>query len=321
MKKCYDENTFKRIQLSLLTNQNQVNHKESTPPLISPLSRGGEDWVWKTFGHLQVKSILQKQLQSQKFPHAYLFFGSDSLGKKTLALEFAQKVLQTDRLETHPDFQLLDTEGVLLIDMLLDFIAKLNFKPFLARKRIAIINNAQNLNLQSSNALLKTLEEPADSIIVILVANRQLLPTIISRCQVLNFSPLSPDKLKEFAKALKLDTRTKNQIFNFCFGLPGRLVNLVSNPVLLEQEEELIEQFKKVQLGRLSDRLLAIAKYAALEVYELEKIFITWFYWQLDQLKTNPQFFSKVEALSEAILGLKMNKNKKLVLQGLFLKI
>lgn len=275
--------------------------------------------AWKTFGHLKVKSILQKQLQAQKFPHAYLFFGPEGLGKKTLALEFAQKILQTDRLEIHPDFQPLDVEGEILMETVLDFIAKLNFKPFLAKKKVAIINNAQNLNLQSSNALLKTLEEPGDSIIVILIANKKLLPTIISRCQVLNFNLLGQNELKEFAKVS--DLKANKQTLDFCFGSPGRLINLVSNLELLEQEEEIVTQFKKLQLGRLSERLLAIAKYATLEISELEKIFSTWLYWQLAQLKTTPQVFKKVEAISEAILGLKMNKNKKLVLQGLFLKI
>ena len=68
----------------------------------------------------------------------------------------------------------------------LEFISRLSLKPFIGKYKVAIINNAENLNQQSGNALLKTLEEASESTIIILVAGYgKLLTTIISRCQVL----------------------------------------------------------------------------------------------------------------------------------------
>src|SRR5260221_2148399 len=87
---------------------------------------------------------------------------------------------------------MLDMEGEITVEPILDFIGKLRFKPFMGSKIIAIINNAKNLNLQSGNALLKTLEEPSPSSIIILVSSSgSVLPTVVSRCQVLNFSAFS----------------------------------------------------------------------------------------------------------------------------------
>ncbi len=62
---------------------------------------------WETFGHNQVKRILDLQLTSGRFAHAYLFLGPESVGKKMLALELAKKILGVSQLNNHPDFSLL----------------------------------------------------------------------------------------------------------------------------------------------------------------------------------------------------------------------
>src|SRR6185295_6471933 len=109
---------------------------------------------WETFGHKQIKNILDRQISSGVMPHAYLFLGAQDLGKRTLALEFAKKVLNTEKLENHPDFQILDVQGEIVVEQALDFMSKMSFKAFFGTKKVAIINNAENLNVQSSNALL-----------------------------------------------------------------------------------------------------------------------------------------------------------------------
>src|SRR6185369_16832179 len=150
---------------------------------------------WVSFGHEKVKSILEKQLAQGRFPHAYLFGGPEGLGKKQLALKFAQKILQTEKVLSHPDFQILDLEGEIGMESVLDFISGLSFKPFAGSHKVAVVNNAQNLNTQSSNALLKTLEEPAGGTIIILISSTtQLLATIVSRCQVFSFYGFSEKK-------------------------------------------------------------------------------------------------------------------------------
>lgn len=275
---------------------------------------------WQTFGHDAVKSILNKQIGTQRFPHAYLFAGPKGIGKKTLAFEFARKVLGTEKLNNHPDFGILDEPGEITMEPILGFISRLSFKPFLAQKKISIINNAQSLNLQASNALLKTLEEASSGNIIILLADSaRLLPTIISRCMVLNFSRFGKNQLAEFAKSENL--KLTELIQNLSFGSPARLKKLSQDSEFLSFEEKTVEQYKNFQKMRLGERLMSITSLAELEVEDLTKSLQTWLMWQSDRLWESPEDYTKVRALGDCLQGMKRNKNKKLILQGLLLKI
>src|ERR1051326_2085116 len=150
---------------------------------------------WVSFGHKHVKNLLEKQLATKNLSHAYLFKGPSGVGKRTLALELAKQILAGENLSTHPDFQMLDASGEIVMEQALEFLERLHLKPFIGQKKVAVINHAQNLNTASSNALLKTLEEPSPSTIIILIAEGAVLPTIISRCQVFNFNAFTEDDL------------------------------------------------------------------------------------------------------------------------------
>jgi DNA polymerase III delta prime subunit len=275
---------------------------------------------WRTFGHPNVKSILNKQIDAKKFPHAYLFFGPEGVGKKTLALEFAQRVLGAENLNNHPDFAILDQPGEITMELILDFISRLSYKPFFGQKKVAVINNAQNLNLQSSNALLKTLEEASPSTVIILIADSaRLLPTIVSRCQVLNFSAFGKNQLAEFAKSAGLTMNPA--IEDLSFGRPARLKKLAGDKEFLSNEGKTVEQYKSFKKMRLGEKLISLTGLAELETQDLATNLLTWLMWQKGRLSENPGDYPKVRALGEGLMGLKMNKNKKLILQGLLLRI
>lgn len=300
--------------------------------------------MWSTFGHEPVKQILEKQLQAGLFYHAYLFVGPEGVGKKRLALEFAEKVLNTRQLAKeplsprqrrghsslkrgeqrgialHPDFQLLNTEGEIKMASVLEFIARLNLRPFLGWKKVAIIDNAQHLNQQSSNALLKSLEEPPDSCVIILIANsRQLLPTILSRCQLFHFSGFSQKQLQSFAR--QRDLKVSESALALSFGSPGKLCALAESAEIFDRQEKMIGDFKKIKTASVADRLLSIAEYATAEGTKLEAAILNWCLWQISQLRQEPVGYKALNVLSEAYAGLKKNKNRKLILQNLFLNV
>lgn len=275
---------------------------------------------WETFGHEQVKTILEKQLTTGRFPHAYLFVGPTGIGKKRLAVEFAQKVLETKNLASHPDFRVVDTGAEITVEQILDLITYLKFKPFVGKKKVAILNDAQNLNLQSSNALLKTLEEPSPSTIIILIASTgRLLPTIISRCQVFTMDSFSKPLLLKFAHLQKLNATSK--MVELSFGSPGELVNLAENKQATEQREKDLQKFHQIKSGSFAERLLAVTDFGRLGSLELEGLIFTWCRSAVAELTENPSAFKTVQALLDAYVGLKSNKNKKFVLQELFFKI
>jgi DNA polymerase-3 subunit delta' len=185
---------------------------------------------------------------------------------------------------------------------------------------VAIINNAEQLNSSSSNALLKTLEEPSPSTIIILIAGSgKILPTIVSRCQVLNFSPLTQAQLREFAQAAKLEIN--QAMLNLSFGRLAKLKRLAEDEDFFNSESAIVSDYQKASAAPLAEKFLSISQLAELEPEELNQRLRLWLYWQLGQLGKAPQDYGKVQALTESLAGLQMNKNKKLVLQSLMLKI
>lgn len=160
-------------------------------------------------GHERPITILKRALANRTLAHAYLFSGEEGTGRKMTALALAGAVNCADagpeggcgacpscrkiaRLE-HPDVHIVAPDGdEIKIDQIRQIQAALSLKPFEGAKKTLIIDGAESMNIASSNAFLKTLEEPPGDTLIILVASRPqgLLPTIRSRCQEIRFHPL-----------------------------------------------------------------------------------------------------------------------------------
>ena len=170
------------------------------------------------YGHEKQIVILKQALAQNRLGHSYLFSGIDGAGKKTLALELA-KVLNCEKVDeikdscdecpvclkikrhNHPDIFLVEAEGQFIrIAAIREIQEQMTFRPMEGRKRVYVIDNADRMNEQAANALLKTLEEPTPANILILVtAKPYTLPsTIISRCRHMRFNPLSIDTVTKF---------------------------------------------------------------------------------------------------------------------------
>ncbi len=166
--------------------------------------------------------LLKRFLSNGTLPHALLFTGVEGVGKRTVAMEIAMALNCNDpqvdqngrreptqacgecpscrqiRTNSHPDIiHLAPQDNVLRIDQIRTLIQTLAMKPFTARHRVVIIAQAQTMNLEAANALLKILEEPPDRTTLILTVphRSELLPTIVSRCRQIEFEPLSPEDL------------------------------------------------------------------------------------------------------------------------------
>ena len=170
------------------------------------------------FGHEKQIEMLQKNLSQGRISHAYLFSGIPAVGKRTLALEFAKAVncqkadtlldacgqcISCRKIEhgSHPDYFSVEADGQFIrIDAVRQIQEQMKFKPLEAKYRIFIIDNADRMNEQAANALLKTLEEPSTVNLIMLITNRpySLPETIISRCRHIRFKPLSNDIVARF---------------------------------------------------------------------------------------------------------------------------
>ncbi len=171
-------------------------------------------------------------LKKGQLPHAFLFSGDEGVGKKSAAGIFAMAcncagnqapVRRTDddqrpseiRNEVpcgicrpckkitsgnHPDYHIIRPSGAFIqIDQIRTLCRTLALKPYEATVRVVVISDAQRMNPESANALLKILEEPPDHTLFILTATRSadLLPTIVSRCRIIRFNPISQNGLEK----------------------------------------------------------------------------------------------------------------------------
>jgi DNA polymerase-3 subunit delta' len=161
--------------------------------------------------------MLRTALRKRRLPHAYLFEGPDSVGKRLTALTFARAVncgeTDDDSCDAcgsclkigdgkHPDVTVVEpTKAGRIIhkQRVEELVASASLKPYEAAYRVFIILEAERMNVVSANKFLKTLEEPPGNSLFVLVSHspNQLLPTIASRCQRVKFRPLTPRTVED----------------------------------------------------------------------------------------------------------------------------
>lgn len=179
--------------------------------------------VWSVIGQDRAVSLLQRSLEAGSLAHAYLFVGPAHVGKMTLALNLAQ-ALNCESSQPpcgecaacrkvvsgkHADVQIIGlghsndlTESRSKVEISIDQIREVqhsaNLPPFEGRYRVFIIDGAELLSIEAANCLLKTLEEPLDKVLFLLLTTKeQFLPkTVISRCQRLELLPLTVTKVE-----------------------------------------------------------------------------------------------------------------------------
>jgi DNA polymerase-3 subunit delta' len=170
--------------------------------------------MWPVMGHKWATELLKSTLQTGRVPHALLLVGPSQVGKRTMALAYAQALnclgdeppcgtclaCQKIARGNHPDVRLFDEEGTSIkIEQIRALQWELALSSVEGRWRVAILTDFERATLQAANALLKTLEEPARRVVLILTTGEpdQLLPTIVSRCQVLPLRPLSYEQVRD----------------------------------------------------------------------------------------------------------------------------
>jgi len=161
--------------------------------------------------------MLRTALRKRRLPHAYLFEGPDSVGKRLTALTFARAVncgeVDDDCCDAcrsclkiadgkHPDVTVVEPKKagrIIHKEAMQGLVASASLKPYEAAYRVFVILEAERMNVVSANKFLKTLEEPPGNSLFVLVSHspNQLLPTIASRCQRVKFRPLTPRTVED----------------------------------------------------------------------------------------------------------------------------
>ena len=167
-------------------------------------------------GNKANKEYLEEAILKNRVSHSYIFSGKSGIGKKLIAKEFANNILcktEEDKVKfeagSHPDFKIIIPDGTSIkINQIRELQMKISEKPVLANKKIYIIDDANLMTEESQNCFLKTLEEPPEYAIIILIVNSEssLLTTVKSRCVILKFNELSNEEIKSKYGNLDNDT-------------------------------------------------------------------------------------------------------------------
>lgn len=234
---------------------------------------------WQLHGHDWAVDLLRGHAGGDKLRHAYLFTGPEGVGRQTLAVKFAKALNCTDPPEkggfcgvcrdcrqleslTHPDLSLLipqEGRSNLLIDQVRALQHTLALSPYAGAYRVALLPDFQRATTQAANALLKTLEEPPDRVILLLTAHAPegLLPTIVSRCEVIRLRPASIQSTQDYLQSVQgLTEENARLLAHISGGRVGAAIRLAEDPAALSHRHEHLGTFLGLLSARRSDRFM-----------------------------------------------------------------
>jgi DNA polymerase III subunit delta' len=232
---------------------------------------------WNLIGHDWASRMLQHHISNSQLRHAYLITGPRGVGKRSLALQFAMAVncsvaaqvggpcgqcrdCQQIQKMQHPDLFIVQAEAegqVLKVEQVRELQHHLSLAPYQSSFRIGLLLRMEEANESAQNALLKTLEEPNDRVILLLTAEtaESVLPTISSRCEVIPLRPLPLAELTVQLQAYaKVDAQKAEFIAHLSGGRPGYALQLLQEPQQLEKRVAWLDDLASLLAANRRDR-------------------------------------------------------------------
>lgn len=256
-------------------------------------------------GQKQLTDNLRSALKYNKISHAYLIQGERLSGKMMIAEIFA-RALQCENAEgdkpcnqcrsckqamnrNHPDILYVQHEkpNVISVDNIRQQInGDIAIKPYSGAHKIYIVDEAEKMNVQAQNALLKTLEEPPEYAVILLLATRveAMLQTILSRCVVLNTRPVHEDMIKEYLmRRVQVPDYRAAICASFARGNVGRASELASNEQFDHMKSSVIGTMKHISDMEIN-RIAAETKKMVEEKFDADDYLDLCFIWYRDVL-------------------------------------
>ena len=263
---------------------------------------------WNIVGHHWAMDMLKKHVIHGTTRHAYLLAGAPGLGRRTLALRFAQALNCQTPLEPgvpcgqcrdckqiavmqHADLTVIQAEAegaTLKVDQIREARRTLTLKPYQAKYRISLFLRFQEANDNAANALLKTLEEAPSYAVLILTADNpeQLLPTIVSRCEVLRLRPLQVEEVQKELENRGVEGDRAKLIAHISGGRFGYAQRLIEDESLLERREERLNDLQSLISASRVEKF-SYADKLARDKESMRQAILVWLsYWRDVMLRT-----------------------------------
>lgn len=272
-------------------------------------------------GNQEVKDYLNKSINSNNILQAYLFLGTDGIGKKMIAKEFAKRILCDNTNEetctcksctcfvgaNHPDFIIINEDGeTIKIEQVRKITEKVIEKPVISKRKVYIINDAEKMTKEAQNCLLKTLEEPPAFITIILISSNEnaILNTIKSRCMKIKFKNISDDLISKFCTEIIGYNNLADNLLKSFGGSISKAIKLKENSEKYLQIENLVKDLSKKDI--IDIMLNAKIIYDKENIYDILDYIVVCLY---DLGKNNSQYLNCIEYVNNCYSRLKSNAN------------
>lgn len=267
-------------------------------------------------GHNIQKEVLENVITSNNVFHAYLFSGQKGIGKSSLAREFAKKLLNTNNLETCPDYKYIckdiEKKDISVEQIRKNIIDDVYILPVSGDRKVYIIDDGENLNKASQNALLKTLEEPPKYITIIIISSSvsNFLPTITSRVSEISFNNIDDELLEKYIKE-KYDILLEKNIIKFFNGSLGLAVEFIS-----KNEIDKIKEVDKLYNYILNKNVVDVFQIIQNIDFSNEHIldYFEYIFFSMEK-------YQIIKYVEKARIRLKYNGNYDIVIDNMLLKI
>ncbi len=281
-------------------------------------------------GNERNKEILKKTIELSQISHSYIFWGTEGIGKKLIAMEFAKKILCLNEKKencncksciefnsnNNPDFSLIGAnDEKIKIEQIREMQRKIAEKPIISDKKVYIINDADKMTTEAQNCLLKTLEEPPEYITIILICPNEnnLLSTIKSRCTRIYFEPIEIKNVKKYIIDNHIAENVNEEVLELSQGSIGKALKILEHQGLYENVEKILEH--------LSDRDLIDIISMSEEIYkskeEISSILEYMNVLALKLSKNNITYINCIDKIEETKKRLKANSNYDMCIDNL----
>ncbi|MEE0955640.1 MAG: DNA polymerase III subunit delta' [Eubacterium sp.] len=251
-------------------------------------------------GRKEEVAYLQDAIRENKISHAYIFGGEKGSGKRMLASIFAM-TLECEKHETepcqvcssckrflsgnHPDIRYVTHEksnSIGIDEIRSQLVDDVEIRPYDCRYKIYIVDEAQKMTVQAQNALLKTIEEPPEYAVIILLAENPdaMLPTVLSRCVRLDLKPVSEGEIKEFLMTqMHVPDYQAEVEATFAQGNIGTAKKIAESRDFIELTDRAIYLLKRSRDMSIADMLEELHSFSEEKrnIYEYLDIFEMWF--------------------------------------------
>lgn len=286
-------------------------------------------------GNEETKKILENTIKTQNISHSYMFIGQNGIGKFMIAKEFAKAILcQGEQKpcntcescikfngENNPDIQIIDEieEKSIKTETIKEMVKGVYEKPIEGSRKVYIINDSQKMTKEAQNSLLKTLEEPPEYVVIILITENEnlLLNTIKSRCTKIKFNPLKDNEIIKILKEKYDYKEVTENMLEIAGGSVTHALSVQGKEGIFSEIKTIFSNLEKINIIDLLNKKDLVFKDKDY-IYEiLDYINIILF----NKIKENIKYTNCIKIVEETKDRLKKNSNYDMTIDNLLLKV